>query len=397
MVKWSRTRLFTTVFAALALLGAACGGGSGGEDASTTTSTLPDEVITEETPPETSSTTTTTTTTEAPGPTVEPIPVIDVADIPALVVAWGESDGDPLELAKAIIGFPIEIAVPDNSSALNVRVEMRGRELDTPWAWDWSYEATAGDGVGIGDIVITLDDNGPGSVALSDLYDPILAALGWSRTGTTGSDPSSGGGGPQSVNHVYQSDTDMFMLGEIDATTDPLFVWALEDVDFRDGPDVPGYRMSIGLDAQPNFIPVPLLEALFRQVPIAPGARLTEVTLRSLDRPEGSIDEAEGLRYLQIEYICELLPDSSNQAIDVYTNGLAGTVYQLGEESFFDEGFIEITDPQVGDHSWVQSIIVLDRYPGEIIVTVEPETNAVTSIVRMTLEPGREVLLPLAG
>jgi hypothetical protein len=233
---------------------------------------------------------------------------------------------------------------------------------------------------------------GAGSAALRTHYDDILGTLGWSYSNSTGSDPSSGGGGPQSVNHVYQHDTGTVRLGEINASTNPLFVWADEDINFRDGPDVPGYQFDVSLDAQPNFIPVPMLEALFRQVPVAPGARLIDVSLESRDRPESSFDADLGLRYFDLEYVCELLPNSARAAHEVYSVGLEGSIYRAAEASFFDPGFFEFVEPTIDGDSWTQDVVVLDRYPGEITVGVDPATGAVQSTVSIRLEPNRPVL-----
>jgi hypothetical protein len=146
--------------------------------------------------------------------------------------------------------------------------------------------------------------------------------------------------------------------------------WADEDINFRDGPDVPGYQFDVSLDAQPNFIPVPMLEALFRQVPVAPGARLINVSLESRDRLESSFDADLGLRYF----------------------GLEGSIYRATEASFFDPGFFEFIEPTIDGDSWTQDIVVLDRYTGEITVEVDPATSAVQSTVSVRLEPYRPVL-----
>ena len=371
---------------ALALIAASCGADSGDEATDETTTT------TTQGPAKT-----TTTTIQAPAGTttteraVEPIPVLDAHDIPDLIVAWGNGDGEPLQLAQDIIGFPIAVPTPEGTEAYSVSVDLDGRVPDLPWRWEWSYEATTDEP--IPEIDVKAEQLGPGAIALSEEYGPILAELGWRHTGSTGSDPSSGAGGPQSVNHVYTFDDDTFLLGEIDATAKPLFVWTHEELIFGTG--IPGYRIDVTLEAQNNFIPVPMVEALFPEVPIAPGARLTGLTLRSRNRAADSFDADEGLRYLDIEYTCELLPDSANAAYAVYSTGLEGSIYQPGTESFFEPGFIEFEEPTINGDRWTQRVIVLDRYPGEIFVDVDPDTGEVSSVVRITLEPNREVLQPL--
>ena len=108
------------VFTLIAGIATACGGGSNDTatpvttttameattstitasttTAAPTTTVAPDEPVTDAT----------TTTTEAP---LEPAPVpeIDLAEIPDLIVEWGTGDGDPLDLARRLIGFPLEI------------------------------------------------------------------------------------------------------------------------------------------------------------------------------------------------------------------------------------------------------------------------------------------------
>lgn len=408
-----RARLVSSLIL-LALVAAACGGGSSDDAADPTpTSAASDDTTTTAAPTTAAPTTSAAETTDEPaaGDDTEeaepattvapvspstPIPVIAVDDIPALVAEWGTGEGDPLDLARRLIGFPLEIAPPAGSTPYNVSVSLRGEDPADPWRWDWSYEAFAPTG-SVDDIDAELPEGGPGTIEGRLYYDPLFAGFGWSNVAEVISDPSSGGGGPQSVNWAYRDDDDSFRLGEIDATPVTARAWVDEDIDFRDGPDVPGHQIEISLESQPNFIPVPLLEALFREVPVAPGARVTEIDFRSFDRPDDSFDAEEGTRYLELSYTCELLPNSANAAREVYSAGLTGTAYQVGEESFFDPGFIEIVEGREdGNGRWTQPVIVLDRYPGEITVWTTDD-GTVMSRVDVTLEPNREVLQPLEG
>ncbi|MEM8705740.1 MAG: hypothetical protein AAGE98_04740 [Actinomycetota bacterium] len=398
-----RARLIAVL--ACCSLAAACGGSDDAAPATTgstaeapTTSVTPTTPAAEETPttsaaPSTSAAADSTTTTAAPLEST-PIPVIAVEDIPALVIEWGTGAGDPLDLARRLIGFPLEIAPPAGATPYRVDVSLRGEDPTVDWRWEWTYGAYAAPDT-VGDIDAELPEGGPGTIEGLLHYDPLFAAFGWSNRGQVISDPSNGGGGPQSVNWAYGDDDGSFRLGEINATPVAARAWVDEDIDFRDGPDTPGHRIDVTLEAQPNFIPVPLLEALFREVPVAPGARITEIDFRSFDRPDDSFDAEEGTRYLELSYTCELLPNSANAAREVYSTGLTGTAYQMGEEDFFNDGFITIVDGEVGaDGVWRQPVIVLDRYPGEISVWTNDD-GTVMSRVDVTLEPGREVLQQL--
>ena len=86
---------------------------------------------------------------------------------------------------------------------------------------------------------------------------------------------------------------------------------------------------------------------------------------------------------------------SETAAHERYSTALTGTAFQMGEESFFDEGFIRVTEANVdGNGVWRQPVIVLDRYPGFISVWTD-DNGAVISRIDITFEPSREVLEPL--
>ena len=125
-----------------------------------------------------------------------------------------------------------------------------------------------------------------------------------------------------------------------------------------------------------------------------PGALLLETNLASYERPPDSYAAEEGLRYLELElvYVVDDRPDDALR--DRLSTRLAGSVFQPGEESSFDEGFIRtvLTDPLAED--WRQPVVFLDRYPGRIEITPLPDSQAEV-LVRVTLEPNREPLLPL--
>jgi hypothetical protein len=343
-----------------------------------------------------SSTTTTapTTTTSSPNPSA-PFPEIRAEEIPDLVIEWAQGTGEPLDLARRIIGFPMDIPVPEGSASYEMSVDLNGRDPAADWNWDWSYSVVLDEP--LGDIDAELPEGGPGTITTMITFDPVMTGFGWRSVAQVTSDPSSGAGGPQSVNFAYRTDEPTYPLGEIAATPGVIRVWGDMDVTFEDSPlgDESGYRLDAAMTAPPNFIPIPLLDALFNETPVAPGARLTDLSFRTRTRPEDSFRAEEGLRYWDVEYTWALLPNSADAAHELYSVGLTGTVYQMGEEDFFEPGFIRVTEAGVNGDTWTQPVIVLDRYPGMISVTTEPETGEVTARVRITLEPNREILGPL--
>ncbi len=396
--------------ASLALMAAACGGGDNTESSSTTSSSTSTSSTTD--PPaadsptdtgadnpegtstsSTTSTSTTVTTTSA-APISAPPPTVDVGDIPGLIVEWGQGTGDPLELAQRIIGFPISVDVPAGSTPHTLSVILRADSTEPNWRWEWSYEALSSQA--IGDIDAELPEGGPGTIDTRLVYDPIMEALGWRNTGQVISDPSSGAGGPQSVNFVYQLNAATFPLGGVDATPVVARVWAEEDMIFGDDRQ-PGYEIEITLESEPDLVPVPMLDQLSAALPVAPGAQLIELRLATRDRPADSFAADEGLRYIDLEYTYRLDPGSGEAAREIYSTGLDGVTYQPGEENFFDPGFIEVMEPTVTDTTWTQQIVVLDRYPGEISIIDDPATGGVIAVLEMRLEPNREVLQPAAG
>lgn len=398
----------------IAVLAGACSEGSetpiAAESADSSTSSsstsdtaAPTSTVVIEDATTTAAPTTTAPTTTTVSPSVSaPIPAIRADEIPGLVVEWAQGTGEPLDLARRIIGFPIDIPVPAGSAPYEMSVDLNGRDPAADWNWDWTYSVVLAEP--LGDIDAELPEGGPGTIATMITFDPVMTDFGWRSVAQVTSDPSSGAGGPQSVNFAYKTDDPTFRLGdptyrlgEIDATPGVIRIWGDMDVTFEDSPlgDESGYRLDATMAAQPNFIPIPLLDALFNEVPVAPGARLTDLSFRTRTRSEDSFSADEGLRYWDLEYTYDLLPNSANAAHEVYSVGLAGTVYQMGEEDFFEPGFIRATEATANGDTWTQPVIVLDRYPGRITVTSDAETGEVTSTVRITLEPNREILQAL--
>ena len=388
------------LLAIIAVLASACSKGS--ESPTVIDSAQSSTTITTIAAPTTTIENTTTTiaaiaTTAAPTTTralklSEPIPAIHAEEIPALVVEWAKGTGEPLDLARRIIGFPIDIPVPEGSSAYEMSVDLRIRDAAADWDWDWSYSVVLAEP--LGDIDADLPEGGPGTIATMITFEPVMSDFGWRNVSQVTSDPSSGAGGPRSVNFAYQTDEPSYRLGEIDATPGVIRIWGEMDVTFEDSPlgDESGYQLDAAMTTPPNLIPIPLLEALFKEIPVVPGARLTDLSFRTRTHSEDSYDVDEGLRYWDLEYTYSLLPGSADAAYAAYSIGLAGTVYQMGEEDFFESGVIRTIEATVFDDTWTQPIIVLDRYPGRIKVRIDSETGEITSTIRITLEPNREIL-----
>lgn len=388
------------VFALIAGVATACGGGS--NDTTTPVTTATPMKTTTSTIAASTTTAAPTTTTEAPDDPVAdattttteaplepaPVPEIDLAEIPDLIVEWGTGDGDPLDLARRLVGFPLEIGPPPGSTPYRVDLRLFGEDTAREWRWEWTYESFAAPGV-VQEIDADLPEGGPGTVEGRLHFDPQFRAFGWSNAAQVISDPSSGGGGPQSVNWSFSDDDGAFRLGDIDATPVSARAWADEDIDIRDGDPRPGHQVEITLETQPNVIPVPLLEELYRALPVAPGARLATVDFRSFDRSPDSLGADLGLRYLELQFVSELLPDSAEAAREIYSTGLAGTPYQTGDLDPVNDGEIRVAEGRADDSGvWRQPVIVLDRYEGEISVWTNDD-GTVMSEVDITFEPAR--------
>ena len=376
-----RTRNTLCLLVLVGLIAAACGDDGVGESSDGVSTTTVDETTTTA-PTDTAPTTAPTTTTEAPPTGPEPIAV---DDIPGLVVAWGDGTGDPLELAQQIIGFPLVIPTPENTTPLHISVDLFGGDPESPWEWDWTYEVLSSDPMP--DIDIHAEEDSPGEVALRDFYDPIMTELDWAYSNSTGSDPSSGEGGPQSINHVYQSAAETMIVNGLTATPKPLFVWADEEQVFGEG--VPGYQVDVPFTFEPGAIPVPLIQTIVDEFPVIEGAQLVDVRLLSWNRPEDSFDAEHGLRYFDVTIEWTLAPNTADE-VEAGVSSLA-TAIRAGTASFFDPGFFEPEDPREFGDEWTQSIVFVDRYPGSVTVSGDDAIGA-TLELDITFEPNRVVL-----
>ena len=259
------------------------------------------------------------------------------------------------------------------------------------WRWEWYYAAFTSPG-SVEDIDADLPEGGPGTIEGRLYYDPLFEALGWRNVAQVISDPSSGAGGPQSVNWAYSDDDGVFTIGSLEAEPASARAWVAEDFGFGPTEGTPGHRVEINLLVEPQVIPVPLIETLLAELPAVDGS-FSDVWLRTAARPEDSFDAAEGLRYLVLELEWTLASATDpEEAGAAYLASLPTSILQEGEESFFDEGFIEIRDPVTsGISDWQQSVILLDRYPGMISMDTEDD-GTITATLDVRLEPNREVL-----
>jgi len=319
------------------------------------------------------------------------VPRFDLMEVPALLADLDTSvasgDPTPLELAQRIVGFPIPVGVPEGSTLYRVEVSTVVRNEATEWRW--LYEAFArGD---VGDIDINLPGQGPGAIALAELYDPIMAGLGFGRNGSTGSDPGEPGG-PNSLNHVYPPDGVVVIAGAV-ADVANIKVWAAEDLLFPDDTLEPGYRVD--LDAQlPNGVDaVPLIAALRDSTFLPDGATVGSSTLRLWNRSEDSFDAELGLNYLDVSLVWHT-DLSLDEVVDLYREDPPVRMPWLAAEpSFFNEGEYELeTVTQSFDESFELPMLLLLRYPGRL--RFAPTDDGGTEIeLELRLESGREELV----
>ena len=333
----------------------------------------------------TTPTTTSTTTTVAP---TNPLPVVTLADLPDLVAAWESGNGSPLELARLLIGFPLEIGPPDGSTPYTVDLRVL---TDDParWRWEWTYQAFMPDG-SIQAIDAELPEGGPGTIEGRLYYDPRFEAFGWRYVSQVISDPSSGAGGPQSVNWAYETDNTL-VIGAVETEPVVARAWVDEDIDLDPVETTPGHRLDVDALVPAGHVPVPLLAALVTTIPMIDGD-LTVLDIRSRERLPDSVDAVFGLRYLEIDLGWTTRYATPADAGTAFVTALDGTVLQQGTESMVNEGRIDVSDP-IGDgiEQWRQDLVLLDRYRANIAFEAR-EDGAVTGELQIRLEAERPVL-----
>lgn len=343
-----------------------------------------------------------TRATEASSVT-DPPPAVAVEDLPALVDAWGaladpqaadpQAPGSltPDELVARLVGSPVRPPLPDEAAGLGFTVTMTGSGPDAPWSWSWEWW-TGLDGV-LGDIDPVLDGGGPGTRALRETYDPVLAAAGWSVVDSLVATPATPGG-PTVAAVTYRADDGVVYLGqlqEIDGEPGDLLAVLSEAGTRPDGAPGPTLTWHLEVGAPSNFHPVPLLGDLFSAIPVAPGAVLTDLELRSV----GPGDDEGGPR-VELVYVCDLLDGSAPAAQGVYRDELDGTVYAAGRlDPAAPEGWSDAEPTVDADGVWRQPLLVLGRYEG--VIEVIPGTDgSASSRVTVTLLPGAPEVRPPA-
>lgn len=298
---------------------------------------------------------------------------------------------DPLGLAERITGHPLEVGVPDGATLQEVDVRSRVRD-DGTWEWDWYYSAVAGPDPG--DVDIDQEDRGPGSVALRETYDPIMAALAFDHVASTASDPGDPGG-PNSVNHVYERESGTLRIAGTERVIDPVFIWLFDDlVGFDDGVETPGYRHDLTAELPPNEVPVRLLDDVIGATPLPAGAEVESLTIRSLTRDDSSFDAEYGLRYLQLDLQWVVPPDVGLALAGTIVDAFADPRLQPRRPSFFEEGASEPSMVSETSGGWRLDVLLLDRYPGTLTLDADDESGAELRL-RAVIEPARDPLDPI--
>jgi hypothetical protein len=329
----------------------------------------------------------TTAPSDAPATTAPPSSEpFDLESLPELIAAVGDAlysatpdPIPPLGLAMALGGFPLEIPAPEGSALYDITARFQGVEQGTR---ETSFEyRVVGPGGAVPDVDLNLDDNGPGSLQLIDVYDPVMTALGFSRTNSTASDPG-GPGGPNSVNHVYVPTEPVGTFNGVTGSTGNVFVWADEDINggsYSGDPILAGYRIEVDVDTvDDDSPPVPLLDALAATLPTPEAARLVAGELRLQRRPPDSFTIDRGEFYIALVLEWEASAEMFDDIVAFYADGSVITPPLLpAAASFFDEGEYEPAEMSVyngTDHHL--DLLLLERYPGLLAIEAPAEPGA---------------------
>jgi len=404
---------------------AACGGGdeASSDDATsevTASADTTDPAATTDTPNTTvapSATTATPTTTAAPDPapatteaaapttvpTVAPVE-FDLDTLPGLVEQLADIAAiDPLEYAKAF-GFPLEVGVPDGSTLLRIDTTVAARASDDGSfnEFDMAYSVSAPGGT-IPDLDINLDDNGPGSVQITEIWDPILTDLGYERKNSTTSDPGDPGG-PNTVNHVYvpteAASTDV-NGHPADITT--VFVWGDEDMtgaanDSDSPPLVGGYVVDVSADVAADIIPVPLLASIAQAMPVPDDAAFVRAALRLIPRSPDSFGAEKGPNYLELMLEWQAAPGvTPDQLAEFYADAeFDGDILIAAEVPLSGEGPYRLAEvSKYGDTDSRLPVLFLQRYGGMLSLSEAFQAGDPAEITyRVTLNPTDGVLAP---
>lgn len=428
-----RARL-TAVMIAAAMV-AACGGGDGssdtegpnGQDPGATTTTPEsaasdsssgtdttsddtsgsdetadsDDTATTEPPEDTSPPPTTPTTIAAPE-----VAVFDLATLTGLITPLDtELDtADPLQIARQLVGFPVEVGVPEGSTLFRIDATVRTYD-DATRTHDLSYSVIAPGGT-VPDIDINLDDNGPGSAQIIEIWDPIMTALGYDRSASTGSDPGDPGG-PNSVNHVYvPGETVPGYVNGVPADVGNIFIWSFEDVTGATYGSDPtnllgGYQIDTTADvAASEPFAVPLLQAIADRMPVPDTAELTDGTIRLETRRDDAFEIDRGKHYVSVS-LTWTTSTTTDELADFYTDGslFDGEVLMAAEASFFNEDEYEpAVIGQYGDTDHRLPVLLARQYEGTLwIKSPSDPSDPATITYDVTLNPNDVALTAPAG
>ncbi len=395
----------------IVLILAACGAGdntsaidesSAGEPS--TMSTAQSATPSTTTPPASSRPETTTTTTTGTTPTQPPSGAIalDLGELPTLVADVVDAvagDEDVYVVASEFFGFGFPIEPPNGSTLHRASATMSNvDELDR---WSLAYSVVTADGA-IEDIDIDIDGYGPGSIAVTDRYDPIMTELDFSRNGATASDPGDKGG-PNSVNHVYIPAEEDQIVNGVSGRLPNIKIWAAEDIvggSYSDNIEIlAGYRYTYDFETAAGAAsPVPLIEALLGEVPVPGVATLDEVRLDMAHRSDDSFDRELGTTYVSIRISWALPNGTFDDAVSFLADpGVFDTssVLIAAGQNFFDEGSYE---PAVLEERYRGrqdlAVLLLERYEGMLTIWPADDSSDEKLELSMELNPNAAVLEP---
>lgn len=328
-------------------------------------------------------------------PDERPFEPADLPEIVAEVVAARGGAGAPLDAARALGGFPLDVPAPEGSTLFDVTTRFQQVEQGTR---ETTFQYTAaGPGGNVPDVDITLDGNGPGSAQLIDVYDPVMVALGFSRTASTASDPGEPGG-PNSVNHVYVPDEPIGTFNGIAGSAGNVFVWTDEDISggsFGDEPIIGGYRIDIEIDtSEDDAVPVPVLAALADAFPVTDSMVLTSGELRTIRRSPDAFEIERGELYVAIRLEWEAPAEAFEEIVGFYSDtAVIDAPLAAAEPSFFADGEYEPAELTVYDVTDRRlPILLLDRYrgllsidapdDGPLAVTLDIDLDSVAPVLR---------------
>lgn len=347
-------------------------------------------------------------TTRSPAPTTTAPVSFDLATLPELIerslLATTDATIAPLEIARRLLGFPYDIPVPEGSTLYEASVDPGF--YDDGDHFSFSYLAVAPGGV-VPDIDITLDDNGPGSVQIIEIWDPIMAGLGFGRQNSTASDPGEPGG-PNSINHVYTTPEPQGIFNGVPGEVQPVFVWSTEDLNgwsYRSEVEMlAGYQVDVAIATAPGAgVPIPIVAGLLELMPVPEGLALSDADVDLRRRSPDSYDADLGLVYLSVFLEWEAAPGALGALLDFYGDP-AGVfadeaLLMAGEDDFFDPGTIVRTEwTEYGSTGHRLGLLLLQRYGATLGIEAGSDPSAPIRIsLQVQIDPAAGPLTPPPG